>query len=119
MSTKSVERWKQQLVETAEQLAQVLAGQLHREQQGRQRCAEQNRILQARRRSELGAAVEKAGLSEWNAAEIVGVLLEVKDRIGLSRTQRMAAQKRGELHLGRPHVPAPDKPSSPDATNST
>lgn len=119
MSNKSVERWKQQLVETAEQLAQVLAGQLYREQAERQRCAEQNRVLQARRRAELGAAVEKAGLADWNASEIVGVLLEIKDRIGLSRTQRMAAQKRGEQHLGRPHLPTPDKPHSPDATDPT
>lgn len=114
-----MERLKQELVETAEQLAQVLASQLHREQQGRQRYAEQNRIQQARRRSELGAAVEKAGLADWNAAEIVGVLLETRDRIGLSRTQRMAAQKRGEQHMGRPHLPTPDKSPSPDATDST
>lgn len=101
MTGKSMEHLTQQLVETAQQIGQVLARQLNREQAERQRCSEQKRLQQARRRSELGAAVEKAGLSDWNTLEIVGVLLEIKDRIGLSRTQRMAAQKRGEQHLGK------------------
>lgn len=53
----------------------------------------------ARRKHELGESVLLAGLVDWQAAELVGLLLDGRDRFGASPTMRMALRKRGEAHL--------------------
>lgn len=53
----------------------------------------------ARRKYELGEAVLLAGLVDWQAAELVGLLLDGKERFGASPTMRMGLRKRGEAHL--------------------
>lgn len=53
----------------------------------------------ARRKYELGESVLLAGLVDWQAAELVGLLLDGKDRFGASPTMRMGLRKRGEEHL--------------------
>lgn len=53
----------------------------------------------ARQRYELGDSVLLAGLVDWQAAELVGLLLDGKDRFGASPTMRMGLRKRGEEHL--------------------
>lgn len=117
--SKASERAAERLARAVQRLTQLKARQLMIEQQTLQAAKEQELRALVRRRYDFGEAVIAAGLTDWNPFEVVGALLEVRDRIGLSKTQRMAAQKRGEQHLGRPHVPAPDKPPSPDATNPT
>jgi hypothetical protein len=65
----------------------------------RRRSSERRAL--ARRRVELGDAVIKAGCGDWLPAEIVGVLLDARERIGGSSTQRLGMRKRGEAHLGQ------------------
>lgn len=115
--SKASERATERLDRAVQRLTQLKARQLMIEQQEKLQLKEQELRALVRRRYDFGEAVIAAGLSDWNPFEVVGALLEVRDRIGLSKTQRMAAQKRGEQHLGRPHVPAPDKPPSPDTTD--
>lgn len=100
MSSASVEKWTEQLMHTAQQLARVKANQLLREQRQKVRSKERARRLTARRRALIGEAAERAGLAEWTIPEILGVLLEAHERVGRSPTLRMAARKRGEQHLG-------------------
>jgi len=57
----------------------------------------------ARRRYELGETVLLAGLVDWQAAELVGLLLDGKDRYGSSPTMRLGLRKRGEAHLEEKH----------------
>lgn len=69
----------------------------------------QERRALARRRFELGEAVMSAGLAEWSVSEILGVLLDARERIGGSPSKRRAAWKRGEQHrsvaTAAPNVP--------------
>jgi len=57
------------------------------------------RRLETRRKFELGEAVLIAGLVDWQAAEITGLLLDGKDRYGSSPTMRLGLSKRGAAHL--------------------
>ena len=115
----SADRLTQQLLQTAQKIARVQANGLLRDRRVVLRSKQKERQARLRRRIELGSAIEVAGLSDWKLAELVGALLDARDRIGASKTQRMAAQKRGEQQLGRPHLPTPEKPPSPNATEST
>lgn len=69
------------------------------------------RRRQARRRTELGEAVLKAGCGDWPALEVVGALLDAVQRYGHSPTQRLALRQRAEMYLQldtAPPVRAPD-----------
>lgn len=119
MSSTYADRLTNQLLKTTRKIADHQANRLAHERLVAIRSRKKERRVRLRRRIELGIAVERAGLAGWNTMEIVGVLLESKDRIGLSRTQRMAAQKRGELLLRAPQSPGPEMLQSPDATDPT
>lgn len=119
MSSTYADRLANRLVQTTRKIADLQANRLAHERLVAVRLRKKERRARLRRRIELGSAIETAGLSDWKVAELVGALLDLRDRIGASKTQRMAAQKRGEQHMGRPHLPTPDKPHSPDATDPT
>ena len=57
------------------------------------------RKLDARKKYQLGESVLLAGLADWHAAELVGLLLDGKERFAASPTMRMGLRKRGEAHL--------------------
>ncbi len=69
-----------------------------------------------RRKILMGDAVFLAGLAEWEPAEIVGALLDVKERIGGSPTQRMGLRQRGQQLLPQPRT---RKPRADDTLIST
>lgn len=101
------ERWAEQIMQIAQHIAQLKAKQLWREQRQRLRSKEQERCAAARRRTQVGEALERAGFGGWEIPEIVGALLQASDAIGQSPTMRMAARRRGELHLNPVHMQKP------------
>ena len=72
----------QRVAEMTDRLATLKSRQLLRELQLEQKARELIRKRDARRRWELGTAILEAGFGEWHALEVVGVLLEAKERIG-------------------------------------
>jgi hypothetical protein len=101
------ERLTAQIASTTRRLGQLKARELLREMKAadRQRLSERHAL--ARRRVELGDAVLKAGCGDWLPAEIVGVLLDTRDRIGRSSAQRLGMRKRGEAWMaGTPSLDA-------------
>ncbi len=91
----------QRVADMTHRLATLKSRQLLRELQVEQRAKELARKRDARHRQEIGAAVLEAGFGDWHALEVVGVLLDAKERIGDSPTQRLAVRLRAEGHLHR------------------
>lgn len=79
--------------------AQLQARQALREMRLATVARARARKCAARRKYELGESVLLAGLVDWQAAELVGLLLDGKDRFGASPTMRMGLRKRGDEHL--------------------
>lgn len=77
--------------------------------------AERQEML--RRKFEFGSAVVAAGLDNWDAAEIAGALLDVKERVGGSPTQRLGFRQRGETLLPRSFVRKPKSSGTPLPTS--
>lgn len=104
----------QRVAEMTDRLATLKSRQLLRELQLEHQARELLRKREARRRWELGTAILEAGFGEWHALEVVGVLLEAKERIGDSPTQRLAVRIRAEGHLYRRRRPerGAQKPAS-------
>jgi hypothetical protein len=95
MSDKLAER----LANTADRLARLKARQLLRDMQTKNRIEDAERRADVRRRIELGSAVLTAGCGDWTPTEIVGLLLDGRERAGSSPTMRIGARRRGEEHL--------------------
>ncbi len=85
-------------------LSQVVASQLLRDRVAALKARKAERAALFRRKMAMGDAVMAAGLTEWEPAEIVGALLDAKDRIGTSPTQRMGLRQRGQQLLPRPRT---------------
>jgi hypothetical protein len=92
------ERLAERIAATTRRLGLLKARELLREMRAADRQRSSERRALARRRSALGDAVVQAGCGEWLPAEITGVLLDARDRIGGSSTQRLGMRKRGEAH---------------------
>jgi hypothetical protein len=110
----------QRVADMTDRLATLKSRQLLRELQLEQRARELIRKRDARRRWEIGTAVLEAGFGDWHALEVVGALLDVKERIGDSPTQRLAVRIRAEGNLYRRRRPArglPKPASEPDSAN--
>lgn len=81
-------------------LAQLTARQLLRERRAALRTQAADRRSELQRRMKWGAAVIQAGMDDWEVAEVVGLLVEGKARLGTSTTQRLGLRKQGEAFLG-------------------
>lgn len=57
------------------------------------------RRAEYRRRLNLGGAVLAAGVGDWEADELLGLLLDGRDRALGSKTARLAMRKRGQAVL--------------------
>ena len=97
-------------------LSQVVASQLLRDRAAALKAKRAERQAMFRRKILMGDAVFLAGLAEWEPAEIVGALLDVKERIGGSPTQRMGLRQRGQQLLPQPRT---RKPRADDTLIST
>jgi|GEM_PF-4292602 hypothetical protein len=82
-----------------QRLAVLKARQLLREMKAQKRTREVARRQTLQRRMELGHATSMAGVDDYSADEVVGMLLDAKERMGHSPTQRLALRKRGEEWL--------------------
>lgn len=91
------------LTATVEQLSERRKAQLMRDwrRSTTQRAKERREGLRVK--IELGSAVFKAGLRSWSQDEVLGLLLDGRDRVSHSPTLRLAVRKKGEaFRTGRP-----------------
>lgn len=95
-----VERLLERVERETRRLAQARARELLREQRSAmlQRAAARRAAQQ--RRDELGNAVSMAGCGDWDPMEIVGTLMDARERFGTSTTQRLGMKKKGEAACG-------------------
>ena len=109
----------QQLYRATQRAAQREAKSLLRALRRAHAEKEKARRRQARRRTELGEAVLKAGCGDWPALEVVGALLDAVQRYGHSPTQRLALRQRAEVFLQIDGLAAPVNPPRPNAEEQT
>lgn len=109
------ERWAKRLARATEGLARFKSRELMREQREVLRAKELERRALARRRFDYGEAVLLVA-HDCTPTEIVGMLVEARERMGQSPTLRMAARKRGEQHMG---TNVPVKRGAADAPSET
>lgn len=94
------ERLTARIAATTHRLGQLKARELLREMRATERRRSSERRTLARRRVELGDAILKAGCGDWDVMEIVGTLVDARERFGLSSTQRLGMRKKGEVACG-------------------
>lgn len=107
--------YDEQLYRAAQRAAQREARSLLRALRRAHAEKKKARRRQARRRTELGEAVLKAGCGDWPALEVVGALLDAAQRYGHSPTQRLALRQRAEVFLQLDTVAPPVRAPDPDA----
>lgn len=101
MSARS-DKLTERVANATQRLAALKARQLLRELRAEHQAKQRARRNELRRRFDFGAAVLTAGCGEFAAVEVIGLLLDAKQRIGTSPTMRLAARKRGQDWLASP-----------------
>jgi len=86
----------ERVARATQRLAMLKARQLLREMRAERRTREAARRQTHQRRMALGYAAFMAGVEDYTTEEVVGMLLDAKERLGHSPTQRLAMRKRGE-----------------------
>lgn len=114
------------LLRATREVSQAQAKELLQEMRAKAKLKEAARKNEFRRRLAMGEVVSHAGLDDWSTAEVLGLLLEGKERVGASPTMRLGMKQRGEhvlqsaprcrLHSHSPQTPpaAPTALSAPD-----
>lgn len=90
---------EERVARATERLAVLKARQLLREMREHKKAREAAQRAAVQRRMELGHATFLAGMEDYSSEEVVGLLLDAKERLGHSPTQRLALKKRGEEWL--------------------
>ena len=104
-------------------LSQAVASQLLRDRVAALKAKKAERQALFRRKLMMGDAVLIAGLADWEPAEIIGVLLDARERIGDSPTQRLGMRQRGQQLLPQPRTAKsrrdkiPSSPLPPEGLN--
>lgn len=93
------DRLAQQVAAATQRLGQLKARQLLREMRDAARVKARTRREDVRRRLELAGAVLTAGCGDCEMPELVGLMLDGRERIEASPTIRMGLRKRGEANL--------------------
>ncbi|MDR3385436.1 MAG: conjugal transfer protein TraD [Rudaea sp.] len=96
MADTTGDRIASQVARATERIGQLKARQLLREMRADARARARARRADARRRLMFGGVVLHAGFGDWDAAEVLGVLLDAREKIGGSPTLRLGMRKRGE-----------------------
>jgi len=112
--SKASERQAERLVLATQRLAELKAEQLVREIRAHHRQRARERQLHERRRQELGDAVERSGSVNLTIPELVGVLLDAKERLGSSPTMLLGMRKKGAEWLDRPGTPGAEAKKRPE-----
>lgn len=105
---------EERVVNAAREVSQLEARRRLGEMQRALRQKVRIRREERTRRQELGRAVMIAGCGNWDALEIIGLLLDGMERVGASATMRLGMRQRGEFHSAsvakrpnrRMHAPA-------------
>lgn len=112
------DRLAEQIARSTQRLAQMKARQLLKLLRAEAQARSIVRRKEMQQRMISGAAVVSAGCSDLDAAEIVGSLLYVRERMDASATMRSTLRKRGQQHLDKSRASSPlDRPldeSRPD-----
>lgn len=77
-----------------ERLAQLQARQKLKQLRLASAARTRERKLVARRRFELGEAIDKAGFSDWSAVDVMGLLLVARDQFGDADAARRLMRER-------------------------
>lgn len=90
------DRFNERVAAATKRLAALKARQLMREIREANSARQRARRQEMRRRLELGGAVLAAGCGEFTVVEVIGLLLDSRDRVEASPTMRLALRKRGQ-----------------------
>lgn len=99
MTRTDTDRLTDPIVRATQRLAQIHARRLLRDMRAASTSKIRARRLDRKRQVELGGAVIAAGCGDWPASEIVGLVLDGRDRFGGSVTMRLGLRKRGDEYL--------------------
>ncbi|WP_207215847.1 conjugal transfer protein TraD [Pseudolysobacter antarcticus] len=99
------DRLAQQVAIAAQRLGQLKARQMLREMRDAAQVKARTRRADVRRRLELGGAVIIADCADLTMSELIGILVDGKDRIQGSATMRLALGKRGDAWMARGKTP--------------
>jgi len=112
--SKASERQTEKLVLATQRLAELKAQQLMREMRTQHRQRAQARRQRERRHQELGEAVERSGSGHFTIPELVGVLVDARERLGSSPTMLLGMRKKGAEWLDAAGTPAVAADKRPD-----
>ena len=104
------DKLNERVASATQQLAALKARQLMREMRAAHLAKQRARRQETRRRMELGGAVLTAGCGDFTVVEVIGMLLDSKERVGASPTVRLAIRKRGQEWFASfvpPNLPDP------------
>jgi hypothetical protein len=101
------------VVRATNRLAVVKARQLLREMREQKRVRKLEERRAEKRKMALGHATFLAGVDDFSPEEVVGMLLDAKERLGHSPTQRLAMRKRGDEWLRKSALVAHEPRAAP------
>lgn len=95
----SSDKLSERVASATQRLAALKARQLMREMRNAHLAKLRARREERRKRLEFGGAVLTAKCTDFSSVEIVGLLLDGKERVGASPTMRLAIRKKGQEWL--------------------
>ncbi|GMV29154.1 MAG: hypothetical protein AMXMBFR59_12790 [Rhodanobacteraceae bacterium] len=107
------------LLRATREVSQAQAKELLQEMRAKAKLKEAARKNEFRRRLAMGEVVSHAGLDDWSTAEVLGLLLEGKERVGASPTMRLGMKQRGEQHTHQASARRSNASARPAETPAT
>jgi hypothetical protein len=89
----------ERVASATERLAALKARQLLRELRAEHQAKRRARRNDVRRRLDLGGAVLTAECGDFTLVEVIGLLIDAKERLGPSPTMMLAMKKKGQERL--------------------
>lgn len=97
----SSDKLSERVASATQRLAALKARQLMREMRNAHLAKLRARRDERRQRLQFGGAVFIAQCTDFSPVEIVGLLLDGKERVGVSPTMRLAIRKKGQEWVER------------------
>lgn len=110
------EKLAERVTTLTERLETVKAEQLRRELRRAHLQKKRHRGMEARKRAELGKAVLAAGCGDLSLVEVIGALVDARERFDASPTVRLALKKRGQERMADAWARAPPTAEPPTAS---
>lgn len=105
MSTSDNSRMAERIQRASLRLARLQAHNALKEMRDAKMARAKERRQHAQRGRAFAQALADAGLGDWSAEEVAGLLLTGRDRFGDSETARKLFRQRAEQHLNPPSPP--------------